>query len=630
MIRFLLDGNLVTTPDGWEDLKSKIKRDNQLQAVLIFQEASVEFTADGYDYLYNKLLTEGFCAVVDLIVERTCDDGITWNKLFKGRIFVSDCEFNEKECKAMAKLEDNSFYSLIKNNSKIKTSLNTDLTKNGKQLTQAPVYEVNFYSIASNSLIKSDVPCMRVYDAFKYLISFMSDNQIGFESDLFNVGGDWEGLCITTGHRIRSASQVDWLQVSFNELFKEVYNATEPLIMILEDPYGSPTIRIEGENYSYANVVNITCQNVNEIKTSIEQEKLYTSVNIGSSNIDDTSGPVSFPEDIDLFGFKSEELYVVGECNIDNSLNLVGEFIRSSNIINTQLTLQDHDSYFFLIHTEYISSTSGRTTNTNSLGESPPLYYYNDALRNSEILNRWEGGIPNSLVKYIGVINDGLFEALSVSNQSIGALPTSVNFTNEIYDNGNNWDGVDRYTAPQTGVFYFNFIGSFISNAPSLSGTARVTVNIYDSAGNFKYIAFTTGNYIFAVTSSTTVSKNFTFRAVMNQNDYAECVIRYFGTGGLMETATLNLDAVFSCIANTIGGAAYNTYDPSVYPVFTYDFEYPITDNEFDILVANPIGKIAFNMEGQNLRYGWIKDITYDHVKKIGNFKLITSQSNAS
>jgi len=628
VIRFLLDGNLVTTPDGWEDLKSKIKRDNQLQAVLIFQEASVQFTADGYEYLYNKLMTEGFCAVVTLVVERSCTDSATWKTLFKGRIFVSDCEFNERTCKATAKLEDNSFYSLIKNNSKIKTALDTDLTKNGEPLAQATVYEVDFYSVGANALTKSDVPCIRVYDAFKYLISFMTDNQVGFESSLFEAGGRWEGLCISTGEKIRLVNDVEWLQVSFAQLFKEVYNCTEPLLMIVENPYTTPTIRIESESYTFANAVNLICGSVYEVRTSIEQEKLYSSVNIGSSTIDDTNLVNSFPELIDLFGFKDEQLYLIGECNIDNSLELVGDFIRSSNIIDKQLNLQDHDQDWFMIHTEYISSTSGRTTNTNSLGETPAKYYYNDALRNSEILDRWEGGLPNSLVKYIGAVGDGLFEAVSSANQTVAAVTSAVNFTNEAYDNGNNWDGTDTYTAPNPGVFYFELNGSFAPDAPSTAGIINVNVKVYDSSNNFKYNATSTQPTSFSI--GNIVNKTIEFRAVMNANDYAQCSIQYVGIGGVLETATLIAGASFSCTANTIGGAAYNTYDPSLYPVFTYDFDYPITDDEFDLLIANPIGRIAFNMENQPFRYGWIKEITYDHVKKIASFKLITSQSNVA
>lgn len=632
MIQFYLDGQLVTTPDGWEELRSKVKRDDSLNAVLIFQEASVQFTGDGYDYLYGKLVNEGFCAVVALEVKRSCDDNTTFKTLFKGKIFVSDCEFNERTCKATAKLEDNSFYSLIKNNVKIKTALDTDLTKNGEPLTQAPVYEVDFYSVGVNALTKADVPCMRVYDAFKYLVSFMSDNRIGFESTLFDVGGRWEGLCISTGERIRTATPVEWLQLSFDQLFKEVFNATEQLIMIIENPYGiMPTIRIEYSAYSYANTINLLCANLYEVRSSVEQEKLYSSVTVGSSTTDDTNLPNAFPELIDFFGFKQEELYITGECNIDNSLDLTGDFIRSSNILDKQLTQQDWDQEWFIINTELSSTTSGRTTNDNVFNETPAKYYYNSALRNSEILDRWTGGLPNNLVKYVGTVGTGLFEAISAVTQSRGvyiALVTPpIQFTSVAFNTGGYWDGTDTFTAGITGVYYFDFTGTFTPDAPSTSGQLRVWIRVYDSANNLKYSVGQT--QIINLTGTQTVNRS--YRAVMNATDYAQLNFQYIDPlNPAIETATLDAGASFACTQNTIGGAAFNTYDPSLYPVFTYSFDYPITDDDFDVLVANPIGRIGFAMEGQAFRYGWIKEITYNHVSKLANIKLISSQADAT
>lgn len=624
MIQFYLDGTLYDNPDGWDELRSKIKRDDNLNAVLIFQEASVEFIGDAYIYLYNKLITEGFCSVVNIEVKQSCTDGATYQTLFKGKIFLSDCEFNERTGKAKAKLEDNSYYSLIKNNAKIKTALDTDLTKNGQPLTQAPVYEVDFYSVGSNALVKNNVPCMRVYDAFKYLISFMSDNQIGFASNLFDIGGRWEGLCITTGERIRTNTATLWEQLNFATLLNEVYYATEPIIMIIEDPYGSPVIRIEDSNYSYANTTNFLLENVYEVVTGVEQQKLYSSVTVGSSNVDDTFTG-TFPELIDFFGFKSEQLFLTGECNIDNDLQLTGDFIRSSNLIERQLLNQDYDKKYFIINTELATSISGRTTNTNVFNETPAQYYYNDALRNSEIMNRWTGGLPNNLTKYVGTIGDGLFQALTATNQTITTIPSVRNFVNETFDNGNNYDGTNSFTAPITGVYYMNFQGFFTPNAPSISGNIYVSLYVYDNTNTLKYSLrqnrsiTTTGRLI-----------NLTFRAIMNATDYAQIFIGYIDASNLLNTANMSDGAIYQCVANTIGGAAYNTYNPEDYPVLTYSFEYPLTDNQFNTLILNPIGKIGFSMASQAFRYGWVKDISYNHINKSATIKLITSQSNAT
>jgi len=629
MIRFYLDGTLYENPDGWDELRSKIKRDDNLNAVLIFQEASVEFTGDAYTYLYDKLITDGFCSVVEIEVQQSCSDGNTYQTLFKGRIFLADCEFNERTGKAQAKLEDNSYYSLIKNNAKIKTALDTDLTKNGQPLTQAPVYEVDFYSVSANTLTKSDVPCMRVYDAFKYLISFMTDNKVGFASSLFDIGGRWEGLCITTGERIRTNTDLPWQQINFTTLINEVYYATEPLIMIIEDPYGSPVIRIEDRNYSYANTTNFLLENVYEVVTGVEQAKLYSSVTVGSSNVDDTFSTTNFPENIDFLGFKSEQLFITGECNIDNDLQLTGDFIRSSNIIDKQLLNQDYDKEFFLIHTELASNVSGRTTNTNIFNESPPRYYYNDALRNSEIMNRWSGGLPSSLIKYVGVIGDGLFEATSAALQTFSVftgLTAPVQFTNIINNSGGFWDGTDTYTAATTGIYYFTYRATITNVAPNVGGIGRAMMRVFDSGNNFKYEE----SYTFSLPSTgggfVNIVEN--YRLTLNTGDYAQLFTVYESPG--IQAINVITGASLECTSNTIGGAAINTYDPTEYPVLTYTFDYPLTDNQFNSLVLNPIGKIGFAMASQPFRYGWVKDISYNHINKSATIKLITSQSNAT
>ena len=255
MIRVKLDGNVVTTPENWKELTSKIKREDAYNGLLIYQESDVEFTDDGYDYLRGKLDDEGFCSVVEVIIERSCDDDTSWKLMIRGKIFISDVSYNERTCRASAKIEDTSFFSLIKNNGKIKTSLDTFLTKNGLPIASYTPYTVDFYDVPSNSLVVAiAVPTVSIYDAFAYLISFMSDNEVGFASTLFGPGGDWEGLCLTTGKRIRLQTPEAWEQISFNELFEEVMAATEELKLIVEDPYGSPTIRIERASYTYGNI----------------------------------------------------------------------------------------------------------------------------------------------------------------------------------------------------------------------------------------------------------------------------------------------------------------------------------------------------------------------------------------
>lgn len=631
MIRVQLNGTVVDTPDNWQEISSKVKREDNYNAILIFQESSLEFTGTGYAYLLDKLINEGFCSVVEVIVERSCDDNTSWKMLLRGNIFLSDVKFNERTCTADARIEDTSFFSLIKNNGKIKTALDSFLSKNNQPIAAYTQYDVDFYDVPSNTLqVAIAVPTTRVYDAFAYLISFMSDNRVGFASTLFDIGGDWEGLCVTTGRRIRTQAVQVWEQISFNDLFSEVLAATEPLKMIVEDPYGSPVIRIERESYTYGNPVVLTLQDVYEINTSCLVDKLYTTVNVGSSVLEDNIA-YAFPELIDYFGFKTEELFTRGECNIDSSLDIVGDWVRSSNVIEAGLgPSQTYDNNIFLIDTELTSAAAGRTTNTNTFDLSPPQFFYNDRLRNSEILARWTGGLPNTVAKFIGTPGDGVFAATKTASQTLGlvaSLTTPITFTNVVTNVGSYYDGTDTFTAAITGTYYMRVLAPFTLNfaGGSTDGWVRANIKVFDSTNTFKYIK--SSGYYDVVSAFPTGTIDWTDSIVMSAGDYAQVFITFNTFGSIASTVTTEAGARYECTDNTVAGGDFQVVDSNDYPVLIHEFEYPITDDEFDLLVQNPIGRIQFGMNNQAYRAAWIQDIQFNHVTKKASFKLVTSRN---
>jgi hypothetical protein len=631
MIRVQLNGTVVDTPDNWQEISSKVKREDNYNAILIFQESSLEFTGTGYAYLLDKLINEGFCSVVEVIVERSCDDNTSWKMLLRGNIFLSDVKFNERTCTADARIEDTSFFSLIKNNGKIKTALDSFLSKNNQSIAAYTQYDIDFYDVPSNTLqVAIAVPTTRVYDAFAYLISFMSDNRVGFASTLFDIGGDWEGLCVTTGRRIRTQAVQVWEQISFNDLFSEVLAATEPLKMIVEDPYGSPVIRIERESYTYGNPVVLTLQDVYEINTSCLVDKLYTTVNVGSSVLEDNIA-YAFPELIDYFGFKTEELFTRGECNIDSSLDIVGDWVRSSNVIEAGLgPSQTYDNNIFLIDTELTSAAAGRTTNTNTFDLSPPQFFYNDRLRNSEILARWTGGLPNTVAKFIGTPGDGVFAATRITTYAVPTLfAAGVSFTNVITNQGLYYDGTNTFTAAVTGTYYMTFNGTFVFTigAPGTSAYVQPGFSVYDSTGTLKYT--TSAPYYTVVSPNLTKTITYSKTLTLSAGDYVRFGVRR-GTQDIPAgavTSTLQAGARFECTDNTVAGGDFQVVDSNDYPVLIHEFEYPITDDEFDLLVQNPIGRIQFGMNNQAYRAAWIQDIQFNHVTKKASFKLVTSRN---
>jgi len=389
MIQFLLDDVQYDAPKGWEEIETTIKRDFQYNSVLANQDTEVDFSGEAYNYLYTKLKTEGFCTRVKFEIRISSDD-LTFRTLLRGNLFVSDIQFNERTCIATCKIEDNSYYAMINNNKSLATTLDSGLSKNGVAITVPPVYQVDFQNILTLAIARADVKCYRVYDAFEYLIKFMSDGRLQFASDYLQttsftsidegdpLGFGWKGLCITTGINIRVGTTVNDFtqsQFSFDDLFNEI-NRRIPLVMIVENPYSEyPTIRIENRDYQYTNANIFTATDVYEVISKVDTRNIFAKISVGSSVVTDQG---LFPEQIAFFGFGPEEYNVQGECNIDTTLELGTDWATSSNVIAQCLNgAQDYDSNLFLIETEYLTSTTGITWNANNIGLiNPPVPQY--------------------------------------------------------------------------------------------------------------------------------------------------------------------------------------------------------------------------------------------------------------
>jgi len=636
MIQFLLDDVQYDAPKGWEEIETTIKRDFQYNSVLANQDTDVDFSGEAYNYLYTKLRTEGFCSKVKFEIRISSDD-LTFRTLLRGNLFVSDIQFNERTCIATCKIEDNSYYAMINNNKSLATTLDSGLSKNGVAITVPPVYQVDFQNILTLAIARADVKCYRVYDAFEYLIKFMSDGRLQFASDYLQttsftsidegdpLGFGWKGLCITTGINIRVGTTVNDFslsQFSFDDLFNEI-NRRIPLVMIVENPYSEyPTIRIENRDYQYTNANIFTATDVYEVISKVDTRNIFAKISVGSSVVTDQG---LFPEQIAFFGFGPEEYNVQGECNIDTTLELGTDWATSSNVIAQCLNgAQDYDSNLFLIETEYLTSTTGITWNANNIGLiNPPVpQYFNTNLANNYILSRYRGGIPGNVVKYTGVKGDGEFQATNTSSYAVGVL-TAMDFPNVIFNNGGHYDGTNKFTAPITGVYTFNLQGSVVTAGYTGLGTCVVGLYafIYDTT-----MTIQSNNLIgyLAGASNTDPNETFNITSQLILNDGWS--VRFFAQKSAPPgvTATVLSNSVLECIDNSIGGGIFLLVDASDFPIYLYEMTYPMCQSEFDTIMANTVGAIEFNMNGQAYRRGWINELTFNHQQGIATIKLIS------
>ena len=671
MIKFTFDYNEVDPALNWQDINFTIKTEKQYNLFLQYQEYTLEFNGSGFDYIYNKIQNESFCESINCEIFSNC------NKIdyliFSGSILLTDCEVNERTCTVKCKIIDKSFFAKINNNKNIKTALNSGKTKNGLSISDCNQYTVDVYSVINNSF-KYDIECARVWDAFKYMIGFMSDNTIDFVSDAFAYNGQYGGIALTTGYRMRkgpvSAISGRWTQFSFLELYQEV-NKRIPLVLLIEDPYGklgNPTIRIEPAEYRYNTSEIFNAVAIDEIITTFDTDKLYANVKFGSPV--DYNSIYKFPEAITFYGFREEEFHLLGTCNLDLTLDLTGNWIVSSNLIEkmVQNLDQSYDSDIVMLSTESLTSTTGRTTNSNFINTVPDSYYYNELLNNDHISQRYGQNLSAELASYYATSNTGQVYAYANTPAStdnshgVGALNTvdeKDDFLNaESYDYGNYFDTTThRYTASETAVYNFEAQITFKTGSNS-TGTSIVMfqhyIVHYDSAGNEKqrfhfgtrnnfygsnpddhFWAFTanSGNYSASI-PNVTIS--------MVAGDYIKLVMRSIpnGTGynyNFHYWNAINGDVTWGieltsaatylkCTSTSIFGGVFNNVNPDDLRIKLHKFNYPMTETEWLRILNNPIGNVKFAMDGQNIRNGWIQEIKYSPITGQAQFILNTSK----
>lgn len=647
---FWIDGTPVDAPINWNETTSTLRRNGDNDSLLLLMEGSFTFSNDGYDYLAS-LIDDGFCGKVKIDI---FDDAIKSepSQIFTGYSFVSDWIHDEGKNEISIKIQDNSFYARINNNKGLKPVLTSDKSKNGVDISLPQDYLITFRNVDTNLIYSTYAAGYTIYEAFKYLIAYMTDNTVLFASDTFGSGGDWEGLMVTTGRKIReynSGSYYDpaLTSFSFTDLWDEISKVI-PIQFTIEDPFGNPTFRVEEESYFYQGNGSVEFTDLDTITTRFDQNKLYSKVKFGSG---DTLTTGSFPETIQFLGYQTEEYPLLYECNIDKELDLERSWICSSNIIQDILdnATDSYDTNLFLIDSTKTTSTLGTANQSNTLNESPAKYYYNARLTNDAIAGRLLGGVPSSLYKTLYPTGTGVCDAERATSYSIGASANPILMDNIITNTGSYYNvGSDRYEAGVGGVYTFesrliidySITGSTGSGGGSIkwnfyleykhydqTGTLLDTIPAYYSPTGLPYLPMSSAS---GASSGIKVMQGSPTNITLNTGDYVQLSYRRVYVYGSSFTFSANAEpfTYFKCTENTIGGGVYEIIDSDDYPVYIHEFEYPLTKPQWDIILQNQLNSYKFSMFDDNVRYGWISEIKYKHYEGLATIKLISDKNS--
>lgn len=411
------DFTIVGQPDGLSELRHRIYYSNELSGYLEEFAGQLTFYGDEYTYLRRRFFADG-CAVIPIVLT----DGVGLQ--LTANLFLNDATWQIDRQAVTCEVVDDSYLSLIDNNKGIKAFVNVPRSKNDLPITAVEQTDLLFkaYDVVNNLDTPADRYGVRVYDALRTLVEFMSDGLIGFESDFFNTDDDPAVNrpripTLLTGRAIRTGADDSFVFISFEELFIDL-NKLYNLAFAVERTTSGPVLRIEPKSYFREVSTSLALPNVYSIQQTSDQSSFYSKVSYGSAKVDEyifyPGG--ALPPSLPFVQWSQEEYHLGGQCNKDVFLDLeLKTLITDTNVImrclpygasNPQSLVTPPDSSYdddiFLVLFD-----ANNETITSESALSADLRIYNGRLINSEVAQRWGDGIPYPIYLFLdGVTNN--------------------------------------------------------------------------------------------------------------------------------------------------------------------------------------------------------------------------------
>lgn len=613
-------------------------------------EMDLQFTGCAYDYICGKIATDR-CTEIQFSIEDT-DTGINFN----GVINTSMCELKIAQRIGKTKIKDDSFSAYIRDYLDTDVSLFASLTKGCQNLDD--ILE-NFVlkSAPGNLTSNRTVVGFDVLKVFQFLVNYHTDNTIDVVSTYLTTNK----YMITTGANMTLAgttSEMIYPEISINGLFQELRKKLRLYMGIEYTVSGVPYLRIEQEDYFYANTPIITIPDVPiNLVQSYDLDRNFNRIEMGSETTEmaDEATEIYYPQKR-FTAWNAERYLSCGTClsNKESAIDAVSQYIIDSNIIYEALAYTADDYKYndniFLIHYRVDSGVniSYRTLVSGT-------YVYNISINNENSLANWIDYFGkcitlSSYPKNGFWIQNKEFE-LAVA-ASIGGPTTCagdiVTMPSTGYDNEVTID-------THTGSVY---VPSSLCAAPSVAGSSNFSFFEALTTADYRFVASVAN---FRQTNEPVINILVDFRIsilVYSDNTFATLDSRYDNTvsGVNVTTGSVNISVDTGVINITAGQCVavfieweilYDYYpfsltfeadmidlrmiadsnscnqqndDNQNSRPYIVDFDHPICAQDYILMKENKSGYITI----KDNQY-WIKEVTYK--PGLSKFKLIGNES---
>ncbi len=652
-LRHYIDGTLVEEPSGWEDLSEEVIRDLKNRIIYAKYPNSVTFFGSGY-----ALLREAFelnlCTSLTYLLTFECGQGE--QTVAKGVIYLTDIVWNLSKCSADTPITDTTVGATVLNNLKVPVSPTSQYSKNGVEIVAVAPIDLELFD--PTDPVGTYLPDTRVvFDwlkCLKHCVAYITDNTCQVVSDWYDGLPDDQVSAIANGVHVRTFSASDAAPVyTFTDLWEAMWKAHNLMAALEYDTSGNPYLRIEPESYFWGQPGAIQFLDIEDLEQSIDTDRLYATVKLGSEGaIKNEDSVLSLPY-LNLRTFANEEYHLAGQCNTDNSLDLVNPFVIDTNAIENAVVNNDdaNDEEVFMFQYDRSTSKAVKSPYLNNVGVP---YLYNELWQNQLVMARWE--VQANGVSQFGTFATGfraehttggtvtgpLAAPAGTVNQTIG--PTldfndDTNPPNE--DPGGNFNaGTSRYTAPTQGYYQFQFDGNVSVVAFTTSGTPatyprisiRAVFNIYDSGATLLYSTEQATPQLNNTFSPPPADIPFSFvgGGVMSATDYLEVEIWYDTQTGFTPTQTITVELDNGYNLRTIfvaeGGGSFNEVDPNEYHVMKLKFSKSLDVDTWQAYKGNTADAIGVAPDSGALRFGYVSSIKRTIATGKTEWELITNR----
>ena len=657
-------------PRGLRELQHRVYFAKDINGFLEEWNGTLVFYGQDYTYLRNQFIS-GACTIIPIQIGDGC--GNTYN----ANLFLNTAEWRPDICEVSIEVIDAGYLTLIANNKEIKAFLNVPRSKNDVDITAYTTIqtdcEFSEYETGVQTPTSADREGVRLYDAFKFLIAFMSDGEMDFESDFFATESDPLQPTLNRNptlfdfEEIAKGGGVAYPYISFEELLTDTYKVYNIEFGVEYQNNGRPIFRIEKPSYfiGSTNVLNI--ESPSTVTQSSEQESYYQKLIIGSSEVQQDH---DYYEPIQLFSWDKEEYHLGGNCNSEAILDLrLQTLVTDTNSIQDCLPVATggtlNESNYGKVAMVVLDGDNVTLTNPNPV--TPAFQNFNFRLKNDEVLNRFYGAIPNSIFLFLG---EGINDAESQIQTTL--VPTSTIITNPVFTpSGIYADFVDfpiEITDPNNNMAVDNtaFIFDSMTNTQCTSYTAPVsaiydvTVKIVTNATNYfaqsgtfylaTYPAASTaydqvipfGDNFGAISDWYTVLQTAGFFEqgdIYVENGFSVCE----GSVTMFMNAGDRLVVVNTTESNTVGTFGYQptcqfivndnltiekTFDLQTNYLINTTFSYPIEPETWKDFLNDRHGRITVQ-HANGIIYGYLREATRNLEDGITDWKIRSTFGDA-